>query len=221
MTHKTVALKVDFKPFLADEKGGLPSVEFALISIPAILLAMCVVQYMLFAQSVIVMRSAAHAAARSALVHYCPPTKLSGALGNVAQYLMNSCTPDHTEVLNATRIALIPISPSSTKSKSRQGSCSFPDALPAIMEGSMRNSSNMKQAFENKACYAFEPNNVKVEITWEGLLGGISLDKKMPPLTAKITFRLPVLAPVRMIFSNGSRSDGTRYYEKSMEINFL
>jgi Flp pilus assembly protein TadG len=207
--------------FFNDESGGLPALEFVLVSIPAILLSMSIVQYMLFANSVIVMRSAAYAAARSALVNHCPPIELTGALANIATAAMNSCTPNNAEILNAARIALIPIASSSPKSKARQGSCSFPDALPAIIVGAMRNSSNMKQAFEHKACYAFEPGNVTVDIKWDDLWGGLTIGKKMPPVTAKVTFKLPLLAPVRAIFFNGRFSDGVHYYQTSVEVTLL
>ncbi len=207
--------------FYNDEAGSMPAVEFILVSIPMIMISMCILQYMLFANSVVVMRSAAHAAARSALVHHCPPLELTGALGNLATAAMSKCTPNNAKILDAARIALIPIAPSSTRSKARQGSCGFPDALTAIIVGAMRNSSNMKQAFEHKACYAFEPGNVKVDIKWDDMWGGMTIGKKLPPVTAKVTFRLPLLAPVRAVFFNGKHSDGVHYYETSVEVTFL
>lgn len=220
--HFSLQLKSRFKRFAHNEAGGIPAIEFVMVSIPAIILSMCVVQYMLFANASIVMQSAAHAAARSAMVHSCPPENILRVLDNVASVFVDTCTPNDAEILNAARIALIPISPSSLKSKQRQdGECGFPEALSKIMLGSMRDSDNMKKALENKACYAFEPNNVRVTTEWDDLIGGYTLGKKMPPVTAKVTYRLPVLSPVRMIFSNGSRDDGTRYREHTVKVVFL
>jgi len=93
--------------------------EFTLLSPLLIIIVFTIVQFILLAHQQLVMKQAAYAAARSALVYECPPTGLEGwwdnPLGTAGQMLFQKCTPDRTKVETAMRMALITISPSSSK----------------------------------------------------------------------------------------------------------
>ena len=212
-----------FSKFRNDVSGGLPSVEFALISPAIILISFCLIQFMLLAQAKIVIKSAAYAAARSALVHYCQPIGIQSLstdlVGTLTQSLWNNCS-DNTEMPEtAAKLALIPISSSNDKSRNRY-SCNVPTALTEIMTHEYTRA-GLTESLENKACYAFEPSNSTVTIEWQEQLGVINLTKGPPPITAWVSFKVPVLAPVRMIFGKGSRGDGTRYLELSSKVSLL
>ena len=217
-----------FSKFRNDVSGGLPSVEFALISPAIILISFCLIQFMLLAQAKIVIKGAANAAARSAFVNYCEPIGLQSLSENIAgtvlQSLFDGCEDDPEKPKTAAKLALIPISSSNGKSKSRQGSCDFPQALIQLMQKDAVRT-NLKEALENKACYAFEPDNTTVTIEWQSQLGPIDLPITLthgpPPITAWVSFKIPVLAPVRMIFGRGQRGDGTRYIELSAKASVI
>lgn len=81
--------------------------------------------------------------------------------------------------------------------------------------------SGLKTTLEEKACYAFEPDNVSVKLEWVTQIGGVVITKGPPPITATVQFKLPILAPVRMIFSNGSRGDGTKYWAGEVKVTLL
>jgi Flp pilus assembly pilin Flp len=216
-------LAESFVRFLKDDDSGAAALEFTLVAIPLILVAFTVIQFMLMAQAVIVMKQAAYAAARSALVNACQPISISSASGNIfgaaADLLWNSCTPNPNEWETAARIALLPISASNDKSRARQGGCAYPEALITILKQGVR--SGLTPTLKNKACYAFEPDNVAVGIKWETQIAGVTLTKGPPPITATVQFKLPILAPVRMIFSNGSRGDGTKYWQGEVKVTLL
>ncbi|GLQ35937.1 hypothetical protein GCM10007939_22210 [Amylibacter marinus] len=188
-----------------------------------IIVTCCVIQFMMMTQAQIVMKSAAYAAARSALVHGCPTISLVNVASNVASLATTiSCSPKEEEWENAARIALLPIASSSPKSKAR-GGCNYPEALITIMmRDAVRNSARMRTALENKACYVFEPDNVAVQIDWQSTIPGVvQITRGPPPVKAKVQFKLPVLAPVRMIFSTGELSDGTKIWAGEAEVTVL
>lgn len=217
-------LKKAFCAFYRNERGGLPSLEFALISPIMIIFVFCVIQFMLMAHAQIVMRQAAYAAARSALVNDCPPISFESSMGNLfgaaSSLLWNKCTPDKEKWETAARIALMPISASDTKSEARQSGCKYPKALTQILSGDPVRK-ELDPTLHNKACYAFEPDNVRVEIEWQTLINGVQVKAGPPPVKATVKFKFPILAPTRMIFSNGSRGDGTKYWQGQAEVTLL
>ena len=207
--------------FARDERGGLASVEVVLVSLPMLVIAFCIVQFMLLAHASIVIKQAAHAAARSALVHACQPISISSASGNlfgaVADSLWNKCQDKPEEWENAARIALIPISASRTPSSQN---CDWPDALiPILTRDAVRD--GLSDTLRNKACYAFTDDNVAVSIKWETQLGGVQLTSGPPPITATVQFKVPLLAPTRMIFNSGERDDGTFYWAGEESVTLL
>jgi hypothetical protein len=214
------------RTFLRDETGSTAPLEFVLLSIPMIILSFCVVQFMLMAQASIVMQHAAYAAARSAIVHKCPPFSLqsaNGGLFGVAKAVWGGCTDTAEKKKqweNAARIALIPISASNGKSEARQSGCAHPEALVKLMHDAA-GTQRLDETLKAKACYAFEPDNVRVETEWVGLVPGVTFAKTIPPLKATVKFRLPLLTPTRMIFNSGERGDNTFYWQGEAEVVLL
>jgi len=196
-----------------DDRGGA-SVEFVLIAVPMIIIAFCVVQFMLLAQAMIVIKGAAHAAARSALVHSCPPMSVESAAGNLfgaVAGLFNGCADDPEKWETAARIAVLPISASNGQSEARQNGCDYPEALVAfLMRDAVRD--GLDETVRAKACYAFEPDNLNVQVEWQTQLMGVQITEGPPPIRATVQFKVPLLVPTRMIFNSGSRGDDTFYW---------
>jgi hypothetical protein len=215
------------RTYLRDERGGAPSIEMTLIAIPMIVIVLAVVQVIMLARATVVMEHAAYAAARSALVHACRPiTPLAGGenLFSVAAGVWGglSCDDTHTreQALRAAQLAVIPISASNGDSRARQGDCGHPEAAVDLIIGAGVRQ-GLREAVEAKACYAFEPENVDVEFAWTSTMIGVSSARGLPPLEATVTFRMPVFLPVRGVFSDGRRGDGTHYRTISATVNLL
>jgi Flp pilus assembly pilin Flp len=219
--------RVIVRTFLADDTGGAPAIEFTLLAIPAIIIVMALVQTAILARATVVMESAAYAAARSALVHKCQPISpfagggdLFSSAGSLWGALRCNESDAQDQALRAARLAVIPISSSSRQSRARQGQCPHPDAAVAFIVGSgVRDS--LREAVDEMACYAFEDGNVTVQVRWATLVPGLSITSALPPIEATVTFRMPVFMPVRGVFSDGRRGDGTHYREISATVTLL
>lgn len=199
------------KAFKSSEEGT-SSLEFTLLAVPLLVIVFCVVQFLLLAHAMVVIKGAAHAAARSALVNKCRPFNVTEAAGNVlgaaVGSFMNNCTDDSEAWETAARIALLPISASYNQDSS---GCEYPQAvLMLLLEDAVRE--NLEDTLENKACYAFTPENVSVEVNWETQAFGVQVTEGPPPITAKVRFRVPLLSPTRKIFNSGQGSQAGRYY---------
>jgi hypothetical protein len=216
-------LRKSFTDFILEDEAGAAALEFTLVAIPLILVSFCVIQFMLMAHGVIVMKQAAYAAARSALVYKCYPPSIKSISANVVSVFNTKayCDDNSGKPEDAARIALLPISASNGKSRARQGgNCAYPKALIKIMNANAVRS-GLKETLEEKACYAFEPKNVGVKVEWETQILGVVITKGPPPVTATVQFKLPIMAPVRMIFSNGSRDDGTKFWAGEVKVTLL
>lgn len=217
--------RVGARRFVRDDTGAVALIEFVMLLPVLLLLTGVVVQFLILAQTSLYLHQAAYAAARSARVHKCPPTSLSGALGNPTEGMMRALLEncrEHGEPWEvAARVALIPASQSSADSEARQGGrCNFPEALIELSMGSPVRPS-LEKAVRAKACYAFEPENVGVEVAWQtDLLGTFTTDGP-PPIKAVVEFRLPIATPSGMIFAHGKRPDGTRYRLGKAEVTLL
>ncbi|MGR3615311.1 MAG: TadE/TadG family type IV pilus assembly protein [Paracoccaceae bacterium] len=213
------------RSFLGDERGGA-TFEFVLMSLPLIVIGFVVVQFMLLAHASIVIKSAAHAAARSALVNKCIDTSLVEGFNNpvaVVGAFMNGCDDAPEKWEDAARMALIPISASNEKSEARQNDgCQYPDALVSYLQQDGVRSS-LQDALHHKACYAFEDANSQIEVEWVGQLGdfGIQLVEGPPPMRATVSFRVPLLAPTRKIFNSGERGDNSSYWTGEATVELL
>mgnify|MGYP000014701824 CR=1 FL=1 len=199
-----------FRCFRRDETGA-SSLEFTLLAVPLILLTFVIVQFMMLAHAMVVIKGAAHAAARSALVNKCRPPSVAGVAGNplgaAAGALVSSCSDQAEKWETAARLALVPIS----ASYDRGGNCDYPEALVELLqEDAVRTS--LAETLEHKACYAFEPENVTVQVEWESQIFGLHLTDTPPPVTATVTFRVPLLAPMRKVFGGSAGTVGGTYY---------
>jgi len=199
--------------------------EFTLLSPLLIIIVFTIVQFILLAHQQLVMKQAAYAAARSALVYECPPTGLEGwwdnPLGTAGQMLFQKCTPDRTKVETAMRMALITISPSSSKSETRQGTCAYPTAIMELLLGNPVRV-GLSDTLHNRACYAFEPQNTQLELEWKTQLpGNIQVTRGPPPIKVIVKFRMPLLAPTSGIFGTGQRSDKSWYRQGQVEVTLL
>ena len=116
-------LRKSFTGFILEDEAGAAALEFTLVAIPLILVSFCVIQFMLMAHGVIVMKQAAYAAARSALVYECYPPSISNIASNLFSVFNSSayCDENSGKPEDAARIALLPISASNGKSRARQG----------------------------------------------------------------------------------------------------
>lgn len=203
--------------FLRGESGAVTSLEFVLLAIPAIIIVLALVQMAQLARASVILEQAAYAAARSALVHRCRPISPMAGPENLLQAaaaVWGAANCDETEsnaqALRAARLAVIPLASSNGKARARQGGCGFPEALVDFMVGAGVRE-GLREAVAEMACYAFEAENVTVTVDWVTAVPGVSLLSALPPIEATVTFRMPVFVPVRGIFSDGRRGDGTHY----------
>ena len=213
---------------LQNRSGAVHALEFLFVSIPVILCMIAIVQFIFIAQTMVALEYAAYSAARSALVHSCRPVPLLAPGQSVFGVLKGVWgTDDCDEPSSATgrwataaRIAIIPVSPSSTKSAARQGECGYPAAsVDFLAVGPV--GEPLRDALHHKACYAFEANNVQVSLKWELGKGGMALVKTLPPITATVQYRAPVFVPVRGLFATDRREDGTYYRLLTAEATVL
>ena len=221
-----MSLRLRVREFLAGRTGGATPVEFVMIAPILIIIVFVVVQFILLAQMQTVLRQSAYAAARSALVHDCPPAGLEdwwdNPLGAAGTMLMNECTPSPEMIETAARMSLIAASSSSPKSEGRQGgACSYPEAVLQLTDTNPVRG-GLRGALHHKACYAFEDGNANVSVEWQTQLpGGIQITRGPPPVKVTVTFRMPVFAPAARIFGGERRSDGTWYRAGSAVVVLL
>lgn len=212
--------------FVGDRRAMVASVELVMLALPATLLVLAIVQLMMLARATVVIEHAAYAAARSALVHRCRPVvPLQGSenLFSTADAFWGALSCDESEAdaqaLRAAQLALIPIGASSTRATDR-GNCIYPEAaVEFIMGAGVR--PGLRGAVENKICYVFEQDNVAVEVDWSTTLEGVSIVRALPTLEATVVFRMPVFIPVRALFSDGQRDDGSHYREITATVSLL
>lgn len=211
-----------FRTFIRSDETGASTLEFTLLFVPMLIIAFVVVQFLLLAHAMIVIEGAAYAAARSALVNKCRPVSVSdlgeNILGTVIGSIAGDCVDDSQAWDRAARIALMPIS----ASWARDGaSCNYPQAvLKLLKEDAVRE--GLSETLENKLCYAFTAENVQVDVNWEGQIGSIQISDGPPPITAKVTFRVPLLSPTKKIFGGRAGSEaGTYYWEGAASVTLL
>lgn len=210
----------------------------AVLAFPVVLLCAGVVtQSMLLAQNRTYVEQAAYAAARSAMVHLCPPDDIFRALtSSWTQILEQDCTPNPQKWEDAARWALVSASPSSDFAVNR-GTCQPVEAGVELLTGHpMRSAAedifrgsvtprDLTTAIENRICYAFETDNVHVEVDWKR--DWISTLSRVfsghpnvgtLPVEATVTFRAPLTTPIQRLLADGERSDGTRWREMTATV---
>lgn len=189
-------------------RRGAISME-AVLALPVMLILFgAVAQTMLLAQSRLYVEQAAYAAARSALVHKCPPFNLLDALKSpVAALGSFQCQDEPQKWEDAARWALVAAAPTSAFAQGR-GACPQIRAGEQLVMGSgMVN--GLDEAVSNSICYAYEPENLEVEVEW--VQSGIAqlFGKTAVPMKATVRFKYSLSTPFRRFLSDGQRGDGT------------
>jgi hypothetical protein len=181
----------------------------AVLAFPALLVLFgAVAQIMILAQSRVYVEQAAYAAARSAMVHKCPPFNLTDAFGSPFAAIAGfQCTDQPEKWEDAARWTLIAAAPTSGFASAR-GAC---PRVPAALEVDARHrqGGGLDAAVANAVCYAYEPGNVEVRVAW--VQTGLSLFQGADsiPIEATVRFRTPLSTPFRRFVADGERGDGT------------
>ncbi len=194
--------------FLRRKRRASAALE-AMLVLPVILVLFgAVSQVMITSQARLQVENAAYAAARSALVHKCPPFDLNALLKSPISKLRSAtCTDKPQKWQDAARWALV--SASSTTGYANGRGC--PDIVAArqILDGSGK-IKGYEGAASNAICYAFEPGNVIVEPpVWKtGFLSQLSGQTSVP-IEVTVRFKYPLSTPFRRFIYEGKRGDGT------------
>jgi hypothetical protein len=207
---------------LGRRRKGSMSIE-AMLAVPTLLVLFSgVTQTMLMAQNRLYLEQAAYAAARSALVHKCPPVNFAEALqspvSGLQGLLSGSCQDDPRKWEDAARWALIGAAPSSAFAKGRNTCPDLPAARDVLGGGSL--DAGLGEAFLNRVCYAYEPGNVTVEVEWETDIT-TTFGITTPPIRATVTYRYPLTTPFRRFLDDGQRDDGSYWREGSATVVLL
>ncbi len=204
--------------FLRDEQASI-TME-AVLSLPILLILFSAVnQTLLLAQNRVYLEQAAYVAARSAIVHMCPPFSFGELLQSPIGAINNTnCQDNPKKWDDAARWALVSASPSSAFATDRKACPSIPAAERLVEATSLPEKLN--DAMLNRICYAYEPENVKVEVEWvTGLATIVGVTR--PPMRATVTFRYPLTTPFRRFIHDGKRGDGTYWREGSATVTLL
>jgi hypothetical protein len=177
--------------------------------IPVLLvLAGAVSQTMLLAQSRLYVEQAAYAAARSALVHKCPPPEVYAMYGSARAVAAGAaCRDEPGKWEDAARWALVAAAPSSGFARSR-GACPEIAAAGELVGGTDL-SAGLRDAAANRICYAYEPENVVVEVDWVRAEASPLLATQTRGIRATVRFRYPLTTPFRRFLYDEKRGDGT------------
>ncbi len=181
----------------------------AVLTFPVLLVLFgAVAQIMITAQARGYVEMAAYSAARSALVHKCPPFNLTQVFSSpFAAVAAFQCQDEPQKWEDAARWALIAASPTSDFAPSR-GACPQIPAAQRVITGTGK-TGGYDTAVSNSICYAFEPENVQVTVEW--VQSGLSLlsSANSTPIRAKVRFKYPLSTPFRRFLMDGKRGDGT------------
>ena len=190
----------------------------AVLAFPVLLVLFgAVAQIMITAQARGYVEMAAYSAARSALVHKCPPFDLTKAFSSpFAAVAAFQCKDQPQKWEDAARWALIAASSTSEFASSR-GACPNIPAAQRVITGTGK-TGGYDAAIQNSICYAFEPENVQVSVEW--VRSGLSLlaSANSTPIRAKVRFKYPLSTPFRRFLMDGKRSDGTYWRWGEAEV---
>lgn len=181
----------------------------AVLAFPALLVLFGgVSQVMITAQARTYVEMAAYAAARSAMVHKCPPFSLTQAFGSAfAAVAAVQCTDRPQKWQDAARWALVAAASTSGFAPAR-GACPDIAAGKEVIRGAGQ-PGGIDEAVANALCYAYEPGNVEVEVEW--VQSGLSLlaGADSVPIRARVRYKYPLSTPFRRFVMDGKRGDGT------------
>lgn len=208
-------------------RRGSAGLEAALALPIMLILFGAVSQVLITAQSRLHLEQAAHAAARSAMVHLCPPFDFVDRLNSgIVGLRPTQCDLDgnrldalaQRKAEDAARWALVAAAPT-TGAAAGRGCPDVPrEAIEALTGSDMV--AGRTTAVENALCYVYEPGNVTVELEWQrsafSLVGG----QTDVPIRATVGFRFPLSTPFRRFVRDGERGDGTywKYAEASVTL---
>ncbi|WP_161635636.1 hypothetical protein [Actibacterium mucosum] len=176
-------------------------------------------EFFVTAQRRVAVEKAAYAAARSALVHLCPLPSLGTPFELITGATAAPCVDQPDRWDHAARWALISAAPGSRHAVNRGACETVPAAERAIQQAGLRG--DLTQAMRNRICYAFEPENVGVQVAWRvspfdfigALEGPVS-----HAIEANVTFRYPAATPLARFIADGQRGDGSYWIEKSARV---
>jgi hypothetical protein len=204
---------------LGRRRRGALSLE-AMLALPALLVIFsAVAQSMLIAQNRVYLEQAAYAAARSALVHKCPPFDYTALLRSPVAALgalTGSCTDAPRKWEDAARWSLIGAAPSSAFSRGRGACPDLPAARAVVAHSAL--SDGLAEPFLNRVCYAYEPGNVTVDVAWKTSPMDAVMGAARPPIEATVTYRYPLTTPFRRFLDDGRRADGSYWREGSATV---
>lgn len=193
---------------LTRRRRGAIGIE-AVLAFPALLVLFGgAAQIMILAQARTYVEMAAYAAARSALVHKCPPFSLTQAFGSpFAAVAAFQCTDQPQKWQDAARWALVAAASTSGFASGR-GTCPDIAAGKEVIGGTGK-LGGYDEAVANALCYAYEPGNVEVEVEW--VQSGLSLlaSADSVPIRARVRYKYPLSTPFRRFVMDGKRGDGT------------
>lgn len=178
-----------------------------------------VAQVMLTAQARVQVEQAAYAAARSALVHKCPPVDYLKALTSpIATVRSLDCTDQPQKWEDAARWALV--AAGSPNSFAQGRGCPTITAGYELLQGSGQ-LDGYDAAAQAAMCYAYEPDNLQVTAAWDVNLIDALLGSTRAPIVVTVTFKYPLSTPFRRFIDSGKRGDGTYYREESVTVKLL
>lgn len=212
---------------LSKRRRGSVGIEAAM-ALPAVLVLFgAVSQVMITAQSRMHLEQAAYAAARSALVHKCPPFNIVAALKSpVAALRLTECRKNRSgldaiaqrKAEDAARWALIAAAPTTGHAMGR--GCDQVKAGEEILTGSDK-VMGRDQAVKNAMCYVFEPGNVTVTLEWQETLRTKLTGQTDVPIRATVEFLYPLSTPFRRFVYDEKRGDGTYLKRGSAAVTLL
>lgn len=184
-------------------------------------------QVMITAQSRVHLEQAAHAAARAALVHLCPPFDFVDRLNSgIVGLRPTQCDRDRSRLDalarrkagDAARWALVAAAPT-TGAATGRGCPDVPREAVEALTGSDRVAGRTR-AVENALCYVYEAGNVTVELEWQEGAFALVDGQTDVPIRATVGFRFPLSTPFRRFVRDGERGDGTywKYAEASVTL---
>jgi hypothetical protein len=194
-----------------NERGAAVILDLALVAPIFVTIMVAFLQWAILLNDTIVVHYAAFAAARSARVYLCPTIPFSANQGIAQAFGLAPCSGGPNNPENAARFALIPASPFNDQYRC-EGSCQAPeDAMKALAHGMQID--NQTGAWLQQARYAFDPANVKVDVSIQLLayLARVGSNVREMPVTAIVQFRHVLMFPMDKVFGDGYRSDGVGY----------
>ena len=200
-------------------RRGSVSLEAVLILPMMLVLFGAVSQVMILAQSRVHVEQAAYAAARSALVHMCPPFNVVAMLKSpIAAIASFNCQDNPQKWEDAARWALVAAGSPSSAAFGR--GCPDIRAGQQLMAGSNQ-LDGYDAALAAAMCYAYEPGTVSVSVNWETSLLSQLSGQTVIPVTATVTFQYPLSTPFRRFVDDGQRGDGTYYKTATATVTLL